>query len=728
MRRSLASTLAAVLAAGAVAVVAQVAVSPHLRAGRGRRGRAVHLEERPDRRRRLRPRHRLQPDRAEPDLRPHRHRRRLPLGPVQPVAGSRCWTGSAGTDWGYNGVRQPRHRPGRHRTGCTRRSACTPTTGTRTTARSCAPPTGARPGRRTALPFKLGGNMPGRGMGERLAVDPNQQQRPLLRRAERQRPVAQHRLTASPGRRSTSFPNAGNYAPGPERHQRLPQRQPGRRLGRPSTRAPAPRAAPPRRSTSAWPTRRTPVYRSHRRRRDLGSASPASRPATSRTRACSTPSAATSTSPPATPAARTTAARATCGGSTPATGAWTQHQPDPVQQRRRLLRLQRADHRPAEPGHDHGRHARSPGGRTRSSSAAPTAARPGPGSGTAPATRTGPCATRWTSRPSPWLTFGSQPAPPEVTPKLGWMTESLEIDPFDSNRMMYGTGATIYGTDNLTELGHRRHSSPSGRWCKGLEETAVLDLISPPSGAPAGQRARRHRRLPAHRPRRRAADDVHPARTSPRTTSLDFAERNPSVDGAGRQLHRRRPAGRQPRRASPPTAAPTGSRAPSPPASTAAARSRPRPTAAASSGRPATPASRCVYSVGFGNSWTAVQRHPGRRRSSSPTGSTRRSSTASPAAGSTSAPTAARPSPPPPRPGCRPAAACGSRRVPGRRGRHLAGRRHRRAYGLWHSTDSGATFTKLSNVTEADQRRLRQGGTRARRTRRSSPVAHRSTA
>ena len=50
----------------------------------------------------------------------------------------------------------------------------------------------------------------------------------------------------------------------------------------------------------------------------------------------------------------------------------------------------------------------------------------------------------------PWLSLGANPQPPEVTPKLGWMTESLEIDPFNSNRMMYGTGATIYGTTNLT--------------------------------------------------------------------------------------------------------------------------------------------------------------------------------------------------------------------------------------------------------------------------------------
>ena len=80
------------------------------------------------------------------------------------------------------------------------------------------------------------------------------------------------------------------------------------------------------------------------------------------------------------------------------------------------------------------------------------------------------------------------------------MTESLEIDPFDSDRMMYGTGATVYGTENLTDwdTGATFTIKPM---VKGLEETAVLDLVSPPSGAPLLSRAGRHRRLPAHGPR-----------------------------------------------------------------------------------------------------------------------------------------------------------------------------------------------------------------------------------
>ncbi|WP_117214034.1 WD40/YVTN/BNR-like repeat-containing protein [Allorhizocola rhizosphaerae] len=83
---------------------------------------------------------------------------------------------------------------------------------------------------------------------------------------------------------------------------------------------------------------------------------------------------------------------------------------------------------------------------------------------------------------SPWLTWNETKALPEQSPKLGWMTESMEIDPFNSDRLLYGTGATIYGTDNLTawDRGETVHIAVKAR---GLEETAILDLISPPTGA-----------------------------------------------------------------------------------------------------------------------------------------------------------------------------------------------------------------------------------------------------
>jgi hypothetical protein len=128
---------------------------------------------------------------------------------------------------------------------------------------------------------------------------------------------------------------------------------------------------------------------------------------------------------------------------------------------------------------------------------------------------------------APWLTFGANPTLPEVTPKLGWMTEALEIDPFNSNRMMYGTGATIYGTNNLTtwDTGGQITITPM---VSGLEETAVLDLISPPTGAPlisglGDIGGFRHTNLDAVPPMMFTA----PGFTS--TTSLDYAETNSSV-------------------------------------------------------------------------------------------------------------------------------------------------------------------------------------------------------
>ncbi|GAA4064328.1 cellulose binding domain-containing protein [Nonomuraea soli] len=82
----------------------------------------------------------------------------------------------------------------------------------------------------------------------------------------------------------------------------------------------------------------------------------------------------------------------------------------------------------------------------------------------------------------PWLTMGKQSQQPEVDPKLGWMTEAMEIDPFDSNRLLYGTGATIYGTTDLLKWDNNQQITIKP-FIAGLEETAVLDLISPPTGA-----------------------------------------------------------------------------------------------------------------------------------------------------------------------------------------------------------------------------------------------------
>ncbi|NLD47476.1 MAG: cellulosome protein dockerin type I, partial [Clostridiaceae bacterium] len=64
---------------------------------------------------------------------------------------------------------------------------------------------------------------------------------------------------------------------------------------------------------------------------------------------------------------------------------------------------------------------------------------------------------------APWLTFGNKINAADgglltgmeimdyPAPKLGWMMSALAINPFDSDEMMYGTGATVYGSKNLTD-------------------------------------------------------------------------------------------------------------------------------------------------------------------------------------------------------------------------------------------------------------------------------------
>lgn len=68
---------------------------------------------------------------------------------------------------------------------------------------------------------------------------------------------------------------------------------------------------------------------------------------------------------------------------------------------------------------------------------------------------------------TPFLTFGAD------APKFGWWIQALAVDPYDSKHIVYGTGATLYGTRDL------KHWAPQIR---GLEETSVRQLISPPTG------------------------------------------------------------------------------------------------------------------------------------------------------------------------------------------------------------------------------------------------------
>ncbi|PXV95795.1 cellulose binding domain-containing protein [Lachnotalea glycerini] len=82
---------------------------------------------------------------------------------------------------------------------------------------------------------------------------------------------------------------------------------------------------------------------------------------------------------------------------------------------------------------------------------------------------------------TPWLTFGIEAVPPEPSPKLGWMIGNISIDPFNSDRMFYSTGATIYSADNLTDWDNGGKVNLTVKTL-GIEQTAVLSLISPTTG------------------------------------------------------------------------------------------------------------------------------------------------------------------------------------------------------------------------------------------------------
>lgn len=79
---------------------------------------------------------------------------------------------------------------------------------------------------------------------------------------------------------------------------------------------------------------------------------------------------------------------------------------------------------------------------------------------------------------SPWLTFGGANA------RFGWWQAALLIDPSNHNHFMYGTGATIFGTEDLSAA-FSKPAASSPTWtvqAEGIEETAVTTLISPTSG------------------------------------------------------------------------------------------------------------------------------------------------------------------------------------------------------------------------------------------------------
>lgn len=76
---------------------------------------------------------------------------------------------------------------------------------------------------------------------------------------------------------------------------------------------------------------------------------------------------------------------------------------------------------------------------------------------------------------TPFLLWG------KPTADFGWWMAGVAIDPFDPGHAVYTTGATVYATNDL-------EGAAKGRtllwkpWVRGVEQTAVLALASPPQG------------------------------------------------------------------------------------------------------------------------------------------------------------------------------------------------------------------------------------------------------
>jgi xyloglucan-specific exo-beta-1,4-glucanase len=76
---------------------------------------------------------------------------------------------------------------------------------------------------------------------------------------------------------------------------------------------------------------------------------------------------------------------------------------------------------------------------------------------------------------SPYLAWGA-------AAKFGWWMASVAIDPFDPSHAIYGTGATVFGTHDLTDADQGKPTTWSSAAAEGIEETAVQDLVAPAAG------------------------------------------------------------------------------------------------------------------------------------------------------------------------------------------------------------------------------------------------------
>jgi xyloglucan-specific exo-beta-1,4-glucanase len=107
---------------------------------------------------------------------------------------------------------------------------------------------------------------------------------------------------------------------------------------------------------------------------------------------------------------------------------------------------------------------------------------------------------------------------------FGHWIAGLAIDPFDASHAAYVTGATVYATDSFARPGTMRWAP----WTRGIEQTAIITLVSPTGGAPlvsgfgdlGGFRHADLTRSPAH---------VHRTPFLTNTNALDYAGAAPAV-------------------------------------------------------------------------------------------------------------------------------------------------------------------------------------------------------
>ena len=119
---------------------------------------------------------------------------------------------------------------------------------------------------------------------------------------------------------------------------------------------------------------------------------------------------------------------------------------------------------------------------------------------------------------------------------FGHWISGLAIDPFDPAHVAYTTGATIYATDGLGSRG----AVTWAPWSAGIEQTAIITLISPTGGAPLvsgfGDLAGFVHRDLARSPRPTFIDPY-----LSNTNTVDYAGRKPAVLVRSGSLYADRP-------------------------------------------------------------------------------------------------------------------------------------------------------------------------------------------